>query len=605
MTESGSELQPIPASYDIETAGAAQLRARSRTAVFTAHGMGQQIPFQTMDQVARELLAADARAGNANAARRVRSLKTGDQWLSRIELELSGAPGGQPCETHVYEGYWAPLLEGKVTLRDVIRFLAAAGRNGIRNAHRGVFSRWLFDRYEPYPISVRTLFYLVTALATVASLVVINSTIAVVTAGRALLATPPAWLTAGLFADLTTVFNVVITAVAAFGLSLAVGVGARTLGIRAALRQAWSWVTVVLLLPAIAFVIVAGVSIPLLFYAHIRSGVQPYDVLLSRVAPEASLGAFNAAFDRWAWMLALALLVILGARWLVGVTMALFKDITQPTGGGRTLIVAGLVAALAGFTAWIALSIAAIPGSAGALSVRAGLAWIMLIAVSAKVRTVLVQFVGDVAAYIMPYRLDAFSDLRDEIKARAYKVAHAIYAMKAPDGSFEYDRILIVGHSLGSVVAYDTLNRLIREDEASGRTLDVVRRTPLLLTFGSPLDKTAFIFSLQGRGTSEAREALAASVQPMIQSYDFRPAQWVNIYSPWDIISGKLDFYDPRSSADARKVDNRVDREATTLLVAHTEYWSNPLFIQCLYDALPGTRAVPAVSGPPGAVTPA
>ena len=30
----------------------------------------------------------------------------------------------------------------------------------------------------------------------------------------------------------------------------------------------------------------------------------------------------------------------------------------------------------------------------------------------------------------------------------------------------------------------------------------------------------------------------------MIQDYAYRPKQWINIYSPWDIISGYLDLYD-------------------------------------------------------------
>ena len=44
-----------------------------------------------------------------------------------------------------------------------------------------------------------------------------------------------------------------------------------------------------------------------------------------------------------------------------------------------------------------------------------------------------------------------------------------------------------VGHSLGSVIAYDALNRLLRDDAAASVALEVKKRTKLLLTFGSPL----------------------------------------------------------------------------------------------------------------------
>jgi len=168
------------------------------------------------------------------------------------------------------------------------------------------------------------------------------------------------------------------------------------------------------------------------------------------------------------------------------------------------------------------------------MAAQRGIAWPLLVAASAFIRLVLVQFVGDVAIYVMPYKVDAFNDLRKEIKEAVYKVAHAVYALTDKAGKTEYDRVIVVGHSLGSVIAYDALNRLIHEDRVAlaAEALHIVDRTRLFLTFGSPLDKTAFIFGAQGHGTTEARESLAASVQPLIQSYDYRPEQWINIYSP-------------------------------------------------------------------------
>jgi hypothetical protein len=74
----------------------------------------------------------------------------------------------------------------------------------------------------------------------------------------------------------------------------------------------------------------------------------------------------------------------------------------------------------------------------------------------------------------------------------------------------------LVGRSLGSVVAYDTLNGLLNEDVSRST------RTQLLLTFGSPLDKTAFLFRAQSE-FSDVREALAAATQPLIVDYALRP----------------------------------------------------------------------------------
>ena len=72
----------------------------------------------------------------------------------------------------------------------------------------------------------------------------------------------------------------------------------------------------------------------------------------------------------------------------------------------------------------------------------------------------------------------------------------------------------------------------------------------------------------------------------MIQDYAFRPARWVNLFSPWDVVSGSLDFYDPPGSTDPKRIQNLRDPLATTLLAAHLEYWENPLLFEILHAEL-------------------
>ena len=128
---------------------------------------------------------------------------------------------------------------------------------------------------------------------------------------------------------------------------------------------------------------------------------------------------------------------------------------------------------------------------------------------------------------------------------------------------------MIVGHSLDSVLAYDTLNSLINTDQTSApnQRCDVSGRTRALVTFGSPLDKTAFMFRLQvGSEENWVREQLAASVQPLIVDYKYRPANfgWTNIWSPMDIISGALDYYDDPGMPlnNPQRVQNLIDPRA-------------------------------------------
>jgi hypothetical protein len=58
--------------------------------------------------------------------------------------------------------------------------------------------------------------------------------------------------------------------------------------------------------------------------------------------------------------------------------------------------------------------------------------------------------------------------------------------------------------------------------------LQVAERTATLVTLGSPLDKTAFLFTIQGKDTLHIRERLAATVQPLIMSYPkVRKLKWI------------------------------------------------------------------------------
>ena len=567
------------AAYEVATAPASD-RAATRYAVFFTHGMGQPIPFQTIDQVATSLRALDLKLGPHNPSPVGRTIKSGDDWLNRIELRIKS--GTDSVDVHLYEGYWAPLTEGRTTARNVIGFLAGAGLNGLRHT-KGKFRRWLFGKYPELPIPVRTVFYLLIALATVASLVAMNSAIAVVAAARALLGVKPPWLTDSLFNDLTSTFNLVVTVIAVFAVSLAAAAAIRRHEWARPLRKAWSWITVALFAVAVLVVILAGAGLPFLFYGHVREltgGVQIWHTLAGAEA----VGRFNNLFDMAALRVAIIAAAIVIGRWTWRILKGLVKDLEQQKTRLLTVVVAAaFVAVLAAVVALVVFFVRTFSANAPDTSVLAEhVAWPLLVAASIYIRLVLVQFVGDVAIYVMPYKLDAFNDLRREIKLKVYAAAKAVYSQE------EYDRVIVVGHSLGSVIAYDALNMLILEDE-----LDVVRRTPLFLTFGSPLDKTAFVFAVQAHGTSEAREALAGSVQPLIQDYAKRPRRWINVWSPWDIISGELDLYDPPRDPDAlpdpaasQRVHNVRDQEATTLLIAHTEYWKNPLVVGTIYDEM-------------------
>jgi hypothetical protein len=561
--------------------------AKKRIAIFVAHGMGQQIPFETLDAIAESLRAYDESLTGRREKPVSTSVRAGDQWLQRVELNLKS--GAEQLEAHVYEGYWAPLTEGKITLRQVMSFLTGAASNGMRIA-RKTFKRWLMGEYHAFPTPIRILLYLVVAAATVGALVALNSTIVAVAAVRTLFSQRPWWLTDGLFSDLTTTFNAVVTMMVVFGASLLIADIIRRPWIPVMARKIWGWVTVVAFFLTLLAIILAGVSVLSLLFLHIRGNVTADAQLWQLFFFKDWIDHFNARFDSWGLWSILAVVFVTLLSWVIVLVPKLGRDLGERR--GRFLTIAVLLAFTFVVVAIILVVLrffgVLLPWRENLVTSTHGIAWPLLVMASAFIRVVLVQFVGDVAIYVMPYKVDAFNDLRKEIKDVVYKVAHAVYALKDKSGKLVYDRVIVLGHSLGSVIAYDGLNRLILEDGAAApdQVLNVVNRTPLFLTYGSPLNKTAFIFGAQAHGTTEARESLAASVQPLIQDYKYRPDQWINIYSPWDIISGYLDLYDLPDSTSSKKVKNLADPEATTLLMAHTEYWNDSLLVKTLYNAL-------------------
>src|SRR5262249_29776934 len=127
-----------------------------KVAVIVVHGMGQQVPFETIDGVARSLWqkAAEGAGSSRCSPGKIitRTATPGDQQLQRAELSLRDADGSER-RVHIYEAYWAPLTEGKISLREVTTFLLTAAWCGAVNGlAQGGFKRWLFGGWQTFPI---------------------------------------------------------------------------------------------------------------------------------------------------------------------------------------------------------------------------------------------------------------------------------------------------------------------------------------------------------------------------------------------------------------------------------------------------------------------
>jgi hypothetical protein len=488
----------------IRRAGTAEVVATGMapTAVLVWHGMGQQVPFETIEIVAKVLAQDEHRRTGRAPIVTPRRVEFGGAKLWRVELELTGKAKSHPV--HVYEAYWAPLMEGKITLGEIVKALISAGIDGVRYGlvPPRVLTRFLFGQWVTFPLRASlALTYLLLLLA-VLSLVIINTTI-VATASLQLLGyfTSRAWAPSdALVQDLT---------IDLAGLALAFAASGSGLG------AAW---------------------------AEHRAKRRGATAARRRPVAQSLLWIVTA--------LNLVAIVIVGAL----VTWHLIAGGTSVTQRRSWSL-----------PPWLAMAI-----------------WAAVMAGSATIRAFLLQFVGDSVIYIASHRLNRFYEARQDVKNMSTAFAKAIYKFGG------YQRHIIVGHSLGSVIAYDTLNALINDDISTTEKLEVTRRTSLFLTFGSVLDKIAFLFRVQSP-SSDIREVLAAAVQPLISVAVARP-KWVNIHSPNDVLGGSLEYYDPQhgcgTSSAARPIENVLDRDAWIPLLAHNQFWTNTPFVNTLFEAV-------------------
>ncbi|HVO56071.1 MAG TPA: hypothetical protein VMT51_00090 [Dongiaceae bacterium] len=581
-------------------------RPKEKRAVWIVHGMGQQVPFETLDNLAQGLLLVAKDKLLPGSEPRVTAVKFKSasggpsQVVERVELDVRDPEDpGKACQLHLYEAYWAPLTEGVAKTGDVIGFLLNGGFRGLLNSLRP-FHRAMFPPVVPagmesgwqlFRIPKRAALEVLFTIGILASLLAINTV--VVAAGAAAAKLPGIWqLAASLpWENLAALASAIFAVALTFGVILFLGEMSKPPGLKRAQRiliSTLGWLGFGLT----AGTIMAGALLMLL-------GLKSADLLRFQPPVRASLQTIATLFLIGAAGLSLLALVVRGAKRSAG---------TELRGDGLLVFffVLAFVLHLAVIPALIYFARHPLPSAeqlpacvppAGRMMANliASPLWVFpaLIALTKLVRELLIQFPGDVAIYVDSNKLDRFDKVRKEIKQLALDSASSIYTALDENGEFVYSKIAIVGHSLGSVIAYDTLNKLLNLDDlarspgANQGPVGVAGRTCLLETFGSPLDKIAFFFTIQGQESFHIREQLAAVVQPLIQSYaKFRPQEfrWINVRSGNDIISGPLTFYDLPGKPVPPAVEDVTDPDAVVPIVAHTDYWKNKTVWMKLYE---------------------
>ncbi len=227
------------------------------------------------------------------------------------------------------------------------------------------------------------------------------------------------------------------------------------------------------------------------------------------------------------------------------------------------------------------------------------------------------DFVGDLVRYL---DLDPRSE---RFETRRQIMNGAVSELKALIRDNNYQEIIVAGHSLGSVIAYDALSRLIQEascekprandgpkNDELALTPDDVKKIKGLVTFGSPLDKIALFFRQRVRPGNKIQRGVLADLRgfrslnmdqysspktdkdapkykleyaindPIAREWD-KSIRWLNFYHRQDMISGRLDLYNLKGQVLNHKIDATTGKDDGNIaieddfskLAAHGCYW--------------------------------
>ena len=201
------------------------------------------------------------------------------------------------------------------------------------------------------------------------------------------------------------------------------------------------------------------------------------------------------------------------------------------------------------------------------------------------------NFIGDLVGYLDLDPRSKNYDTRQKIQSGALEELGELMKARDAGNNDQYQQIIVAGHSLGSVIAYDTLNRIIQQTNAGVIPQSQANKVVGLVTFGSPLDKiTLFFREYVGQDKEVQRQILAnlhgfralslVEGKPNINlgtpmQFNLDKTRWLNFYHTRDLASGRLDLYELEKQSfhhSESRGNTRITADLP-LAAAHSGYW--------------------------------
>lgn len=221
--------------------------------------------------------------------------------------------------------------------------------------------------------------------------------------------------------------------------------------------------------------------------------------------------------------------------------------------------------------------------------------WVLVLVgfVVRRARHFLSESLGDVQVYSERDENSEHAAAREAVLGEAEKVFSILSAR-------DYKSIVVIGHSLGSVVAFTAMDRLTR------RTPDLLPRIESFITIGTALEKVRYFFE---RKNPSERSAVEIDNAAKVLSRD---RVWLNLWYLNDPVANPITTFQEGKSRYVnhpwRTTPELADllNEGREKLVAnvsfgfpltpvpiwtHSKYWNDPPVIRLMADVALGPRA--------------
>lgn len=555
------------------------LPSTKRIAVLVIHGIGQQQPYETLDQFTRGLLnsfRSDPNAPNWKIYPQLEICKdpshTQQSWVRasyRIKPDTpvvfqsdSHTAGDSIEDISLFEYYWAPITQDKITYIGSLLFLIRAGLQPFLYLGANLNAIGTTERGKLFKVVVRefvrqTFFFLPLILFLAATL---------------------AWLAnlqpvAALKAFHDPAPTTILTAVVIFIRYLYLFTTGKALFQSIKATTGWQAGAAWRITMSLAFI--ANIFLWPIWLSPILNGLAN------------GLAAIGISMGH-----VLPILPPYLSHWSAALrSVAAHTAIPPGSGFSRRLL--SLVYLDPCFSSYAAV-----------------LVWLAL---AAMVRFILIEYVGDVAVYVNANQLAKNFAARSQILDECTTALTCLLKEERCSDSAEaptFDQVYVAGHSLGSVIAYDTISVLLDRARTAPTDPNQVQAADLdrlrgMVTFGSPLNKIFYFF----REQIDPRQALRSQTLDLLHGYRVlsslkQPAgewkfervtdptwnyadyeldhnfRWINAYSIEDPVSGHLIFYDLKDDA------NQTSFNLYPPLIAHLSYWKDPEFYKFVRSRL-------------------